>query len=184
MSSEQGTYALVAYDRFKTGKNSLYNMTDAVKRADASAQEVIDMIDSIGEVNEYSYDAIAEARSAYTKLSSADKEKVKATNYKTLTAAEDAYKAILREKQSERYEKLKAHYDELLSDKTKKYGTAAKKKLLSVLQTAQRDMNAAVSCERVEEIFQKAMSDLDAVKPTLKSHSVSSARSKQRRMLT
>lgn len=165
MSSEQGTYALVAYDRFKTGKNSLYNMTDAVKRADASAQEVIDMIDSIGEVNEYSYDAIAEARSAYTKLSSADKEKVKATNYKTLTAAEDAYKAILREKQSERYEKLKAHYDELLIDKTKKYGTAAKKKLLSVLQTAQRDMNAAVSCERVEEIFQKAMSDLDAVKP-------------------
>lgn len=165
MSSEQGTYALVAYDRFKTGKNSLYNMTDAVKRADASAQEVIDMIDSIGEVNEYSYDAIAEARSAYTKLSSADKEKVKAANYKTLTAAEDAYKAILREKQSERYEKLKAHYDELLSDKTKKYGTAAKKKLLSVLQTAQRDMNAAVSCERVEEIFQKAMSDLDAVKP-------------------
>ena len=165
MSSEQGTYALVAYDRFKTGKNSLYNMTDAVKRADASAQEVIDMIDSIGEVNEYSYDAIAEARSAYTRLSSADKEKVKATNYKTLTAAEDAYKAILREKQSERYEKLKAHYDELLSDKTKKYGTAAKKKLLSVLQTAQRDMNAAVSCERVEEIFQKAMSDLDAVKP-------------------
>ena len=165
MSAEQGTYALVAYDRFKTGKNSLYNMTDAVKRADASAQEVIDMIDSIGEVNEYSYDAIAEARSAYTKLSSADKEKVKATNYKTLTAAEDAYKAILREKQSERYTELKAHYDELLSDKTKKYGTAAKKKLLSVLQTAQRDMNAAVSCERVEEIFQKAMSDLDAVKP-------------------
>lgn len=165
MSSEQGTYALVAYDRFKTGKNSLYNMTDAVKRADASAQEVIDMIDSIGEVNEYSYDAIAEARSAYTKLSSADKEKVKATNYKTLTAAEDAYKAILREKQSERYTELKAHYDELLRDKTKKYGTAAKKKLLSVLQTAQRDMNAAVSCERVEEIFQKAMSDLDAVKP-------------------
>ena len=165
MSSEQGTYALVAYDRFKTGKNSLYNMTDAVKRADASAQEVIDMIDSIGEVNEYSYDAIAEARSAYTKLSSADKEKVKATNYKTLTAAEDAYKAILRDKQSERYTELKAHYDELLSDKTKKYGTAAKKKLLSVLQTAQRDMNAAVSCERVEEIFQKAMSDLDAVKP-------------------
>ena len=165
MSAEQGTYALVAYDRYVKEKKSLYDMTDVVKREDASAQEVIDMIDSIGEVNEYSYDAIAEARSAYTKLSSADKEKVKATNYNTLTAAEDAYKAILREKQSERYEKLKAHYDELLSDKTKKYGTAAKKKLLSVLQTAQRDMNAAVSCERVEEIFQKAMSDLDAVKP-------------------
>ena len=163
MSSEQGTYALVAYDRYVKRTNSLYDMTDVVKREDASAQEVIDMIDSIGEVNEYSYDAIAEARNAYNKLSTADKEKV--TNYNTLTAAEDAYKAILSERQAERYKELKAHYDELLSDKTKKYGNAAKKKLQSILQTAQRDMNAAVSCERVEDIFQKAMADLDDVKP-------------------
>lgn len=163
MAAEQGTYALVAYDRHVKGKHSLYDMTDVVKREDASAQEVIDMIDSIDEVNEYSYDAIAEARNAYNKLSAADKAKV--TNYNTLTAAEDAYKAILSEKQTERYKELKAHYDELLRDKTKKYGNAAKKKLQSILQTAQRDMNAAVSCERVEEIFQKAMSDLDAVKP-------------------
>ena len=163
MAAEQGTYALVAYDRHVKGKHSLYDMTDVVKREDASAQEVIDMIDSIGEVNEYSYDAIAEARNAYNKLSAADKAKV--TNYNTLTAAEDAYKAILSEKQTERYKELKAHYDELLSDKTKKYGNAAKKKLQSILQTAQRDMNAAVSCERVEDIFQKAMADLDDVKP-------------------
>lgn len=163
MAAEQGTYALVAYDRHVKGKHSLYDMTDVVKREDASAQEVIDMIDSIDEVNEYSYDAIAEARNAYNKLSAADKAKV--TNYNTLTAAEDAYKAILSEKQTERYKELKAHYDELLSDKTKKYGNAAKKKLQSILQTAQRDMNAAVSCERVEDIFQKAMADLDAVKP-------------------
>ena len=163
MSAEQGTYALVAYDRHVKGKHSLYDMTDVVKREDASAQEVIDMIDSIGEVNEYSYDAIAEARNAYNKLSNADKKKV--TNYNTLTAAEDAYKAILSERQTERYKELKAHYDELLSDKTKKYGNAAKKKLQSILQTAQKDMNAAVSCERVEDIFQKAKSDLDAVKP-------------------
>ena len=163
MSAEQGTYALVAYDRYVKNKNSLYDMTDVVKREDASAQEVIDMIDSIGEVNEYSYDAIAEARNAYNKLSTADRAKVK--NYNTLTAAEDVYKAILSERQTERYKELKAYYDELLSDKTKKYGNAAKKKLQSILQTAQRDMNAAVSCERVEDIFQKAKSDLDAVKP-------------------
>ena len=163
MAAEQGTYALVAYDRHVKEKHSLYDMTDVVKREDASAQEVIDMIDSIDEVNEYSYDAIAEARNAYNKLSAADKAKV--TNYNALTAAEDAYKAILSEKQTERYKELKAHYDELLSDKTKKYGNAAKKKLQSILQTAQRDMNAAVSCERVENIFQKAMADLDDVKP-------------------
>ena len=163
MSSEQGTYALVAYDRFKTGKNSLYNMTDAVKRADASAQEVIDMIDSIGEVNESSYNAIAEARNAYNKLSAADKDKVK--NYDTLTAAETSYKAILKQKRTEQYNLLKTHYDDLLSDKTKKYGTAAKKKLASILQQAQTDMNAAESCERVTAIYEKAITDLDAVKP-------------------
>lgn len=163
MSAEQGTYALVAYDRYVKNKNSLYDMTDVVKREDASAQEVIDMIDSIGEVNEYSYDAIAEARNAYNKLSTADRANV--TNYNTLTAAEDVYKAILSERQTERYKELKAYYDELLNDKTKKYGNAAKKKLQSILQTAQKEMNAAVSCERVEDIFQKAKSDLDAVKP-------------------
>ena len=163
MSSEQGTYALVAYDRFKTGKNSLYNMTDAVKREDADAQEVIDMINQIGYVDESSYNAIAEARNAYNKLSAADKEKV--TNYNTLTAAETSYKAILKQKQTDQYKALKAHYDDLLNDKTKKYGTAAKKKLASILQQAQTDMNAAESCERVTAIYEKAITDLDAVKP-------------------
>ena len=163
MTSEQGTYALVAYDRFKTGKNSLYNMTDAVKRADASAQEVIDMINQIGYVDESSYTAIAEARNAYDKLSTEDQAKV--TNYSTLTAAETSYKAILKQKQTDQYKALKAHYDDLLNDKTKKYGTAAKKKLASILQQAQTDMNAAESCERVTAIYEKAITDLDAVKP-------------------
>ena len=31
MATEQSAYALAAYDRYKTGKNSLYNMSDAVK---------------------------------------------------------------------------------------------------------------------------------------------------------
>ena len=163
MSSEQGTYALVAYDRFKTGKNSLYNMTDAVKRENADAQAVIDMINQIGYVDESSYNAIAEARNAYNKLSAADKAKVE--NYNTLTAAETSYKAILKQKQTDQYKALKAHYDDLLNDKTKKYGTAAKKKLASILQQAQTDMNAAESCERVTAIYEKAITDLDAVKP-------------------
>lgn len=163
MSSEQGTYALVAYDRFKTGKNSLYNMTDAVKREDANAQEVIDMIEAIGNVDEFSYNAIAEARNAYNKLSAADKKKV--TNYTILTDAEASYKEILKQKRTEQYKLLKTHHDDLLNDKTKKYGTAAKKKLASILQQAQTDMNAAESCERVTAIYEKAITDLDAVKP-------------------
>lgn len=163
MATEQAYYALAAYDRFDRKANRLYDMSDVVPMEDVDAQGVIDLINNIGYVDEYSYNRIADARSAYDNLSAADKAKV--TNYSILEDAEDAYKTILRKKQSERYKELKAHYDDLLNDKTKKYGTAAKKKLASILQQAQTDMNAAVSCERVEEIFQKAMSDLDAVKP-------------------
>ncbi len=163
MSSEQAAYTLVAYDRYVNGSKRLYDMSDVVKRENASVQEVIDMIKRIGYVDESSYNAIAEARNAYNKLSAADKAKV--DNYNTLTAAETSYKAILKQKQIDQYKALKAHYDDLLSDKTKKYGTAAKKKLASILQQAQTDMNAAESCERVTAIYEKAITDLDAVKP-------------------
>ena len=163
MASEQAAYTLVAYDRYVNGSKRLYDMSDVTKRENADAQAVIDMINQIGYVDESSYNAIAEARNAYNKLSAADKEKV--TNYNTLTAAETSYKAILKQKQTDQYKALKAHYDDLLNDKTKKYGTAAKKKLASILQQAQTDMNAAESCERVTAIYEKAITDLDAVKP-------------------
>ena len=163
MASEQAAYTLVAYDRHVNGSKRLYDMSDVTKRENADAQAVIDMINQIGYVDESSYNAIAEARNAYNKLSAADKAKVE--NYNTLTAAETSYKAILKQKQIDQYKALKAHYDDLLNDKTKKYGTAAKKKLASILQQAQTDMNAAESCERVTAIYEKAITDLDAVKP-------------------
>ena len=163
MASEQAAYTLVAYDRYVKGSNRLYDMSDATKRANATVQEVIDLINRIGTVGEGSYNAIAEARIAYDKLSAEDQAKV--TNYGTLTAAEDAYKTILRKKQTDQYTALKLHYDELLNNKNKKYSTAAKKKLANILQQAQTDMNAAKSCERVMDVYNKAIADLDAVKP-------------------
>lgn len=163
MASEQAAYTLVAYDRYVKGSNRLYDMSDATKRANATVQEVIDLINRIGTVGEGSYNAIAEARIAYDKLSAEDQAKV--TNYGTLTAAEDAYKTILRKKQTDQYTALKLHYDELLNNKNKKYSTAAKKKLANILQQAQTDMNAAKSCERVMDVYTKAIADLDAVKP-------------------
>ena len=163
MASEQAAYTLVAYDRHVNGSKRLYDMSDVTKRENADAQAVIDMIAAIGPVGEGSYNAIAEARNAYNKLSAADKAKV--GNYNTLTAAEASYKEILKQKRTEQYKLLKAHHDELLNDRTKKYGTAAKKKLASILQQAQTDMNAAESCERVMDIYNKAIFDLDAVKP-------------------
>ena len=163
MASEQAAYTLVAYDRYVKGSNRLYDMSDATKRANATVQEVIDLINRIGTVGEGSYNAIAEARIAYDKLSAEDQAKV--INYGTLTAAEDAYKTILRKKQTDQYTALKLHYDELLNNKNKKYSTAAKKKLANILQQAQTDMNAAKSCERVMDVYNKAIADLDAVKP-------------------
>ena len=163
MATEQAYYALAAYDRFSRKANRLYDMRDVVPMEDVDAQGVINLINNIGYVDENSYDRIADARSAYDKLSAEDKKKV--TNYDDLTDAEARYKVILSEKQTEQYKLLKDHYDQLLNDSTKKYGTAAKKKLLSILQTAQKDMNAAVSCERVNAIYYKAIDDLDAVKP-------------------
>ena len=163
MASEQAAYTLVAYDRYVKGSNRLYDMSDATKRANATVQEVIDLIKAIGSVGEGSYNAIAEARIAYDKLSAEDQANV--TNYGTLTAAEDAYKTILRKKQTDQYTALKLHYDDLLNNKNKKYSTAAKKKLANILQQAQTDMNAAKSCERVMNVYTKAIADLDAVKP-------------------
>ena len=163
MASEQAAYTLVAYDRYVKGSSRLYDMSDATKRANATVQEVIDLIKAIGSVGEGSYNAIAEARIAYDKLSAEDQAEV--TNYSTLTAAEDAYKTILRKKQTDQYTALKLHYDELLNNKNKKYSTAAKKKLANILQQAQTDMNAAKSCERVMDVYTKAIADLDAVKP-------------------
>lgn len=163
MATEQAYYALAAYDRFSRKANRLYDMSDVVPMEDADVQGVIDLIAAIGPVGEDSYNAIAEARNAYDKLSTEDQAKVK--NYNTLTAAETSYKAILKQKQTDQYKALKAHYDELLNDKTKEYSAAAKKKLASILQQAQTDMNAAESCERVMAIYEKAVADLDAVKP-------------------
>ena len=163
MASEQAAYTLVAYDRYVKGSKRLYDMSDVVKRENASAQEVIDMIDRIGTVDESSYNTIAEARNAFDKLSPADQAKV--TNADVLKNAEARYNEILSEKRNERYNALKAHYDELLSDKRKTYSSAAKKKLQNILQQARTDMNAAESCERVEDIYNTAMMNLDAVKP-------------------
>ena len=163
MASEQAAYALVAYERYTKGSNALYDMSDAIQLTPSDVKDVIQQIDDIGTVTEDSYNKITLARQNYAKLSAEDQAKV--TNYNTLTAAEASYKTILKQKQTDQYKTLKAHYDELLSDKTKKYGTAAKKKLASILQQAQTDMNAAVSCERVMDIYNTAVLNLNAVKP-------------------
>ena len=98
MATEQGYYALTAYERFKEGKSSLYDMTDvklpadieaeeAKKEADKKAAAEVDKkIEAIGTVTLDSESKINEARNAYNGLTADQKSYV--TKLGTLEAAE------------------------------------------------------------------------------------------------
>ena len=91
MATYQAAYALVAYDRLKSGKTSLYDMTDVTEQLEnaAKADEVIELIAAIGTVSKESKGAIDDAREAYNALTSEQKALV--SNYGVLQAAESAY---------------------------------------------------------------------------------------------
>ncbi len=115
MATEQGFYALVAYDRMLNGKNSLYDMTDVFdweenKKAEdqAAAEKVDELIDEIGEVTVDSKDAIETAEEAYGKLT--DDQKALVTK-----------KAVL--------EKARAEYDKLTEKKEYKIVDGAKQEV-------------------------------------------------------
>lgn len=98
MSTEQAAYGLVAYDRFKNSKNTLYDMSDVEiasleeKANKAAAEEVEDLIDAIGEVTLESKAKIDAARAAYDALT--DEQKALVGNLQTLTDAEKTYKDL------------------------------------------------------------------------------------------
>ena len=112
MASEQAAYDLVAYDRFKNGKNTLYDMTDVEiasleEKADkAAAEEVEKLIDAIGKVTLEKKASIAAARSAYDKLTDAQKKLV--SNYDALEAAEAEYAKLEKEADQETLDKAAA----------------------------------------------------------------------------
>ena len=102
MSSEQAAYGLVAYDRYKTGKTALYDMSDveiksnapeSADEADKAAAAAVDAkIDAIGTVTLESESAITAARTAYDALTDAQKALV--TKYATLATAEAKLTAL------------------------------------------------------------------------------------------
>lgn len=94
MATDQAAYALVAYDRFKSGKTSLYDMTDVTEQLEntAKADEVIKLIAAIGTVSKNSKGAIDDARAAYNALTAAQKSLV--SNYNVLEAAESSYAGL------------------------------------------------------------------------------------------
>ena len=98
MTTAQVGYALEAYNRFVHGYNDLYDLTDVNKipqgQIDAiAAQEVIDLINQIGNVTIESGDRIHKAREAYDLLTENQKKLV--TNYPLLVQAEKIYQKLL-----------------------------------------------------------------------------------------
>ena len=162
MSSEQAAYALVSYDRYRKGKTSLYDMSDVIAAEPGTAESVEKLIEAIvaNGVTESSYDALTEARLAYNDLSS--EEKAKVSNLSDLENAEARYDALLKAKQTEAIQALTKHYESL---DLKKYSKSAQQKLKDILQQAQSSIRSAKSCEQVTLLLNKAITDMNAVKP-------------------
>ena len=94
--------ARAAYDKLPEAKKALVDNYEKLTAAEeaytalvdaAAAKAVDDLIDAIGEVTLESGDAIEAAREAYDALTDTQKELVK--NYEKLTAAEEAYAAMV-----------------------------------------------------------------------------------------
>ena len=94
--------ARAAYDELPDAKKALVDNYEKLTAAEeaytalvdaAAAKAVDDLIDAIGEVTADSGDAIKAARAAYDALTDTQKELVK--NYEKLTAAEEAYTALV-----------------------------------------------------------------------------------------
>ena len=94
--------ARAAYDKLPEAKKVLVDNYEKLTAAEeaytalvdaAAAKAVDDLIDAIGEVTLDSGDAIKAARAAYDALTDTQKELVK--NYEKLTAAEEAYTALV-----------------------------------------------------------------------------------------
>ena len=94
--------ARAAYDELPDAKKALVDNYEKLTAAEeaytalvdaAAAKAVDDLIDAIGEVTLESGDAIKAARAAYDALTDTQKELVK--NYEKLTAAEEAYTALV-----------------------------------------------------------------------------------------
>lgn len=98
MTTEQAFYALVSWYRLRSGKTSLYDMSDVPRDMDAVAN-VEALIEAIGEVTADSGAAIEAARRGYDVLSSYQKELV--SNYEVLTAAEEAFAAFDKTEEDE-----------------------------------------------------------------------------------
>ncbi|MCC5909122.1 MAG: leucine-rich repeat protein [Clostridiaceae bacterium] len=131
MATDQGTYALIAYDRFVNGKNSLYDMTDVVIEIPVPPTDKSDLQDKIEEVN-----TLAEAD--YTEVT-----------WEALKTALTAAQTVLADEEA-----TLAEVDEALTNLTN--AIEALKEIEGTINKTALEAAKAAAAEKAEEDYTEA----------------------------
>ena len=160
--TEQAAYALVAYDRFKRGVNSLYDMSDAVDLLPAAsgAADVAAKITAIGTVTDCkreTYLALQEIEAAYAGLTA--EEQAEVTNYGTFLQRKQTFQTLLEAYRKAKLAELDAYYDKL---KRTDYTTDQWTKITEAYRTGRSSISSAQYAEQADAALKQAKADIDA----------------------
>ena len=160
--TEQAAYALVAYDRFKRGVNSLYDMSDAVDLLPAAsgAADVAAKITAIGTVTDCkreTYLALQEIEAAYAGLTA--EEQAEVTNYGTFLQQKQTFQTLLEAYRKAKLAELDAYYDKL---KRTDYTTDQWTKITEAYRTGRSSISSAQYAEQADAALKQTKADIDA----------------------
>lgn len=160
--TEQAAYALVAYDRFKRGVKSLYDMSDAVDLLPAAsgAADVAAKITALGTVTDCkreTYLALQEIEAAYAGLTA--EEQAEVTNYGTFLQQKQTFQTLLEAYRKAKLVELDAYYDKL---KRTDYTTDQWTKITEAYRTGRSSISSAQYAEQADAALKQAKADIDA----------------------
>lgn len=160
--TEQAAYALVAYDRFKRGMNSLYDMSDAVDLLPAAsgAADVAAKITALGTVTDCkreTYLALQEIEATYAGLTA--EEQAEVTNYGTFLQQKQTFQTLLEAYRKAKLAELDAYYDKL---KRTDYTTDQWTKITEAYRTGRSSISSAQYAEQADAALKQAKADIDA----------------------
>lgn len=160
--TEQAAYALVAYDRFKRGVNSLYDMSDAVDllpaasgAADVAAK--ITALSTVTDCKRETYLALQEIEAAYAGLTA--EEQAEVTNYGTFLQQKQTFQTLLEAYRKAKLAELDAYYDKL---KRTDYTTDQWTKITEAYRTGRSSISSAQYAEQADAALKQAKADIDA----------------------
>lgn len=160
--TEQAAYALVAYDRFKRGMNSLYDMSDAVDLLPAAsgAADVAAKITALGTVTDCkreTYLALQEIEATYAGLTA--EEQAEVTNYGTFLQQKQTFQTLLEAYRKAKLAELDAYYDKL---KRTDYTTDQWTKITEAYRTGRSSISSAQYAEQADAALKQTKADIDA----------------------